>query len=75
MSEPIGPLEFTILYDLRDPEAWKQAHRHRNWWGKLYTDFYALDSVHVLLVFRPADDPRWRPWEEVRKSWILESAA
>jgi hypothetical protein len=68
-------MSFEILYDLRDPVAWKRAHRHRNWWGKLYTDIFVLDNDHVLLVFRPADEPRWRPWEEVRKDWIMESAA
>jgi hypothetical protein len=68
-------MTFEILYDLRDPAAWKQAHRHRNWWGRLYVDIDALDNDHVILTFRPAEDPRWRPWEEVRRGWILESAA
>jgi hypothetical protein len=66
---------FTILYDLRDAEAWARAHRHRNLWGKLYTDIHVLDNDHVLLTFRPAPDPSWRAWEEVQKSWILEWAA
>jgi hypothetical protein len=66
---------FEILYDLRDPAAGARAHRHRNWWGKLYTDIHILDNDHVLLVFRPDPDARWLAWEEVRRGWILESAA
>ncbi len=61
-----------VLYDLRDPSAWQAAHRHRASWGKLYTDIHALDLDHVALVFRPAPDDRWRPWELVRLSWILD---
>jgi hypothetical protein len=30
--------ELLIVYDLWDPDAWQAAHRHRNLWGKLYTD-------------------------------------
>lgn len=62
---------FIKLYDLRDPAAWKQAHRDRALWGKLYTDIHVLDNDHVLLVFRAAEDSRWRAWEEVRRGWIL----
>jgi hypothetical protein len=64
---------FTIVYDLRDDRAWAQAHQDRHAWGKLYTDIHALDNDHVALTFRPAPDPRWRKWEEVRKGWILGS--
>ena len=60
------------IYDLRDPDAWRQAHRHRGYWGKLYTDIHTLGLDHVVLVFRPAPDERWRDWEEVRLGWILE---
>ncbi len=61
------------VYDLRDPAARQAAHRHRAFWGKLYTDIHALDADHVALVFRPApDDERWRAWERVRLRWILE---
>jgi hypothetical protein len=60
-----------VLYDLRYPDAWQAAHRHRAAWGKLYTDIYALSDDRVLLVFRPAPDEGWRPWELVRLSWIL----
>ena len=67
-------LELTIRYDLRDPAAWHQAHRDRRVWGRLYADFYPLDNDHVALVFRSAGE-RWRPWEEVRKQWILGEAA
>ncbi len=63
------------VYDLRDPDAWGQAHRHRGFWGKLYTDVHTLDLDHVALVFRPAPDERWRAWEAVRLSWILEDEA
>jgi hypothetical protein len=54
-----------VVYDLSDPAAQQAAHRHRNLWGKLYTDIYALDYDHVALVFRPAPDERWRAWERV----------
>jgi hypothetical protein len=60
-----------VLYDLRDPDAWQAAHRHRAWWGKLYTDIYDLGSDCIALVFRPAPDEGWRSWEFVRLSWIL----
>jgi hypothetical protein len=48
------------VYDLRDPAAQQAAHRHRGFWGKLYTEIHALDYDHVALVFRPAPDERWR---------------
>lgn len=60
-----------VVYDLRDPDAWRAAHHHRGLWGKLYCDIVALDYDHVLLAFRPAPDQRWRPWESVRLGWIL----
>ena len=41
------------VYDLRDPAARQAAHRHRGFWGKLYTDIHALDNDHIALVFRP----------------------
>jgi hypothetical protein len=63
---------FLVVYDLRDPLAWRAAHHHRATWGRLYTDIVALDYDHVLLVFRPTPDQRWRPWERVRAGWILE---
>ena len=59
------------VYDLRDPDARRAAHRHRDYWGKLCTDIYYLDTDHVALVFRPAPDERWREWERVRLRWIL----
>jgi len=67
-----GSAELLVVYDLRDPAAWRAAHHHRATWGRLYTDIVALDYDHVLLVFRPAPDERWRSWEGVRQSWILE---
>ena len=63
------------VYDLRDPDAWRQAHRHRGFWRKLYTDIHVLDEDHVVLLFRPAPDERWRAWEKVRMGWILEDEA
>jgi hypothetical protein len=59
-----------VVYDLRDPDQWQGAHRHRATWGKLYTCIYPLDYDHIALVFRSAGE-RWRPWELVRLSWIL----
>jgi hypothetical protein len=60
-----------VVYDLRDEGAWQAAHRHRAFWGKLYTDIHPLDYDNVALVFRSAGE-RWRPWELVRLSWILD---
>jgi len=60
-----------VVYDLRDPDQWQAAHRHRASWGRLYTDVVNLDIDHVALVFRPAPDERWRPWERARLEWIL----
>jgi hypothetical protein len=66
---------FAILYDLRDPDAWACPRRHRGLWGKLYTEIHTVDNDHIVLHFRPAPNPRWRPWEEVRKQWILREVA
>jgi hypothetical protein len=71
MSAPEIP-DLMVVYDLRDPAAWRAAHHHRSLWGRRYTDIVALDYDHVLLVFRPAPDQRWRPWERVRLGSILE---
>jgi hypothetical protein len=60
-----------VAYDLRDPDAWQAARRHRALWGKLYTDIYALGYDHVALVFRPAPDESWRTWERARLEWIF----
>jgi hypothetical protein len=67
--------ELLVVYDLRDPDARQAAHHHRATWSRLYTDIVALDYDHVLLVFRPAPDSGWRPWESVRRGWILEQLA
>jgi hypothetical protein len=61
-----------VVYDLRDPDAWQAARRHRDMWGRLHTDVFWLDGEHVALCFRPAPEQRWRPWERVRLEWILE---
>jgi hypothetical protein len=64
---------FTVVYDLRDANAWRGAHEHRACWGRLYTDVHTLDADHIALVFRPGGE-RWRAWEEVRLGWILKEA-
>jgi hypothetical protein len=58
------------IYDLRNPDAWRAAHRHRGFWGKLYTDVHALGADHVALVFGSGRE-RWRPWGGVRPRSIL----
>ncbi len=68
-------LPLVRIYDLRNPDAWRAARRHRGDWGKLYTDIHYLEDEHVVLVFRPAPDERWREWEAVRLEWILEDRA
>jgi hypothetical protein len=67
-----GSAVLLVVYDLRDAAARHVAHRHRAVWGKLHTVVVALDYDHVLIVFRPAPDQRWRPWERVRLECILE---
>jgi hypothetical protein len=71
VSAPDIP-DLLAIYDLRDPLAWRAAHHHRATWGRTHTDIVALDYDRVLLVFRPAPDQRWRPWERVRLECILE---
>ena len=68
----IESLPLVRIYDLRGPAAWRAAHRHRGFWGALYTEVHTLDTDHVALVFRLAPDERWRAWEQVRLRWILE---
>ena len=45
--------EVLMLYDLRDPDAWQQAHDDRRAWGKPWCDIFDLDQDHVVLRFRP----------------------
>jgi len=71
MSEWHDLPDLLVAYDIRDPGAWQAARRHRALWGKLYTDIHALDHEHIALVFRSAGE-RWRAWELVRLSWILD---
>jgi hypothetical protein len=66
---PVSPA-FAIVYDLRDTGAWRQAHAHRRLWGRLFSEYYFLDSDHVLIVFMPGGE-RWRRWEARRKQRIL----
>jgi hypothetical protein len=65
-------IPLALVYDLRDPGAWDEACRHARLWGRLYTDLHRLEDGHVVLVFRPAPDKRWREWERVRLEWILD---
>ena len=71
----IEALPLLRVYDLRDPAAWRAAHRHRDFWGKLYCDVHYLDADHVALLFRPAPDERCGEWEKVRLRWIVEDRA
>jgi hypothetical protein len=64
-----------VAYDLRGPVGRESANRHRSYWGKLYTDIHTLALDHVVLVFRPDPDERWREWERVRAQWIMEELA
>jgi hypothetical protein len=61
-----------VAYDIQDTAGWETANRHRNFWGKTHTRVHYLEENVVVLVFRPAPDQRWRPWESVRMGWILE---
>lgn len=63
---------FSLVYDIEDSDALRQADQHRRLWGCLYTSAEYLDDRHIVLNFRPAPDPRWRRWEAVRRRWILE---
>lgn len=66
------PLPLIRVHDLRDSDARQAAHRHRGFWGKLYTDIHLLDTEHVALIFRPAPDEHWRPWEAARLRLIMD---
>ena len=66
----IESLPLVRIYDLRGPAARRAAHRHRGFWGKLYTDVRALGADHVALVFRSGGE-RWRAWQSVRPRSIL----
>jgi hypothetical protein len=68
-------LPLVRVYDLRDPNAREAARRHRAFWGRTHTQIVLLDEDHVLLVFRPAPDERWRKWEKIRLGWILKDGA
>ena len=72
MTASAAPEVFVVVYDFRDRPALQAAYRHRDYWGKLYTDIHALDADHVALVFRPAPDARWRGWEQARLELILD---
>jgi hypothetical protein len=61
-----------VVYDLRDDSAWQTACDHGRTWGRLYADVHTLSTDHIAVVFRPAPGQRWRPWELVRLSWILD---
>jgi hypothetical protein len=61
---------FAIVYDLGDPDTWRQAHAHCRLWGRRYCQHYVLDEDHLLIVFMPGGD-RWASWEAHRRRWIL----
>jgi hypothetical protein len=63
--------DLLAVYDLRDPDQWQAAHRHRNYWGKTHTRVHYLEENVIVLAFHPAPEEGWRPWELVRLSWIL----
>lgn len=65
-------VEFAIVYDLRCENVWRNAHRHRLMWGRLYVEIHDLDQDRTVLVFRRCSDRRWAGWEQVRKRWILD---
>lgn len=41
-----------VMYELRDLEAWKRAHRERAAWGKSRTSIHVLGTNHVIIEFR-----------------------
>jgi hypothetical protein len=64
-----------MIYDVRHEGASDRVRRDRKAWGVRFTRCAILDDDHVALNFYPSPDPRWRRWEDVRKSWILKWAA
>jgi hypothetical protein len=65
-----GSAELLVVYDIGDAAGWETANRHRSLWGKTHTRIHYLEENVVVLVFRPARQERWRPWEGVRRAWI-----
>lgn len=41
-----------VIFDLRDPEAWKQAGQARRAWGRGMTEIYEIDKDHVVIEFK-----------------------
>jgi hypothetical protein len=41
------------IYDLRDPEAWKQAGRERAAWGRELAVIHRLDNDRIVIEFKP----------------------
>jgi hypothetical protein len=68
----LGEAPLVVVYSLQASDGWEDARRHGRIWGRLYTSIHQLDEDHIALMFRPADDERWRDWEAERKRWILE---
>jgi hypothetical protein len=62
--------QLVVVYDLGIAGGWEIACEHGRTWGRLYADIHTLDEDHIAVVFRSGDE-RWRPWELVRLSWIL----
>ena len=67
--------ELVVIYDVSDDAAWESARRHVRWWGRLYVDAYDVAPEKVVVLFRPAPDPRWREWERCRAEWIAKDLA
>jgi hypothetical protein len=70
MGAGMNAAPFTVVYDLRDANAWRGAHEHRRLWGRRFADFHVLDEDHVVIEFRSGGE-RWLPWEKRRLEWIL----
>jgi hypothetical protein len=45
-----------VIYDLRDPQAWRRAHRERAAWGRLRSEIHPLGNDHVVIEYRPGGD-------------------
>lgn len=70
-EEEAGPFE--LRYDLSVPGEDNRAARAVGNWGRLHIRKSFDPQTRVLtLRFVPHPDDRWRPWEKVRKSMILE---
>lgn len=46
------PESIWVLYDLRDPVAWKNAGHDRRAWGRDLSEIYDLDNDHIIIEFK-----------------------